>query len=105
MTTDKTPGAMVLACPFCGMYPDIFSDGDATCATEMCPGYDISCTQQDWNKRAAPVDHIEDARAMVEQTPADRNRKALELLGQARSMVNGASDEWHKSVAEVLGND
>jgi len=26
------------------------------------------------------------------------------LLRQARSMVNGASDEWHNKVAEILGN-
>lgn len=26
------------------------------------------------------------------------------LLGQARGMVNGATEEWHNKVAEVLGN-
>ena len=26
------------------------------------------------------------------------------LLRQARSMVNGATDEWHNKVAEILGN-
>ena len=28
-----------------------------------------------------------------------------ELLGQARGMVNGASDEWHNSVEKVLGHE
>lgn len=36
--------------------------------------------------------------------PGEVERLRL-LLGQARSMVNGATDEWHKSVAEVLKND
>jgi hypothetical protein len=27
------------------------------------------------------------------------------LLGQARGMVNGASDEWHNSVEKVLGHE
>lgn len=27
------------------------------------------------------------------------------LLGQARGMVNGASDEWHNSVTKVLGHE
>lgn len=41
-----------LPCPFCGAYPDIFSNGDTTCSTEMCPGYDVMCSKDDWNKRA-----------------------------------------------------
>lgn len=41
-----------LTCPFCGKYPDIFSNGDTTCSTEMCPGYDVMCSKDDWNKRA-----------------------------------------------------
>jgi hypothetical protein len=28
-----------------------------------------------------------------------------ELLGQARGMVNGASDEWHNSVEKVIGHE
>jgi hypothetical protein len=31
--------------------------------------------------------------------------KLKELLGRARGMVNGASDEWHNSVKKVLGHE
>lgn len=41
-----------LPCPFCGSYPDIFSNGATTCSMEMCPGYDVMCSKDDWNRRA-----------------------------------------------------
>jgi hypothetical protein len=33
------------------------------------------------------------------------NAELSKLLGQARGMVSGASDEWHNSVEKVLGHE
>lgn len=53
-----------LACPFCGKYPDAFSNGDVTCSTEMCPGYEIMCAKSDWNTRPEPVPPVFETEAL-----------------------------------------
>lgn len=62
------------------------------------------CDDLDTFSQVSPKELVYAVLGLVEDSANSDVKRLKGLLGQARSLVNGASDEWHDSVKEVLGN-